>query len=146
MMRLQLSQSVYPQFIVIYLRSLFGKRQITINAKWAVNQASINQKDVRNTFVPVPPFPEQIIISERVESTLSLSHQQDKSIDSGLMRIGLLRQSILKRAFEGKLVPQDPSDEPASVLLERIRAERTKETPRRGRKSNNSTHQMRLAQ
>ena len=48
------------------------------------------------------------------------------TVDANLKRAERLRQSILKRAFEGKLVPQHPNDEPASVLLERIRAEREK--------------------
>jgi len=146
MMRLQLSQSIHPQFIVIYLLSLFGKRQITINAKWAVNQASINQKDVSNTLVPFPPFPEQKIISERVENALSLSYQMEKSIDDDLMRTGRLRQSILQRAFQGQLVPQDLGDEPASLLLERIRAERTKASAQRGKGRSPKTNQASLIQ
>jgi type I restriction enzyme S subunit len=51
---------------------------------------------------------------------------------------GRLRQSIRKRAFEGQLVPQDPNDEPASVLLERIRNARAAESPQRAHKRRKS--------
>jgi type I restriction enzyme S subunit len=60
----------------------------------------------------------------QVERRVSIADEVAASVDSALARAARLRQSILKRAFEGKLVPQDPNDEPASVLLARIRAER----------------------
>ena len=55
---------------------------------------------------------------------------------------GNLRQSILKRAFEGRLVPQDPNDEPASLLLERIRVSREAERPKKSRRSTASTERI----
>jgi len=55
---------------------------------------------------------------------LSFIQSCEEAVDAGLARSAALRRSVLKAAFEGKLVPQDPSDEPASVLLDRIRAER----------------------
>ena len=71
--------------------------------------------------IPLPPLAEQRRIVAEVERRLSVVQEVEAVIAANLARAERLRQSILKQAFEGKLVPQDPNDEPASVLLERIR-------------------------
>jgi type I restriction enzyme S subunit len=74
--------------------------------------------------VPLPPAREQEVIIEKIEEIVSsLSKVQGTAVNE-LERCHTLRQSLLKHAFSGKLVPQDPRDEPAAVLLERIRAQR----------------------
>ena len=74
--------------------------------------------------IPLPPLAEQRRIVAEVERRLSIIQQAEGTVEASLKRAERLQQSILKQAFSGKLVPQDPNDEPASVLLERIRAER----------------------
>ncbi len=63
-------------------------------------------------------------IVEELEAKLSEADQLDQTIATSLQQAETLRQSILKKAFSGQLVPQDPNDEPASELLARIKAER----------------------
>jgi len=84
----------------------------------------IHLEDLRADCIPLPPLAEQHRIVAEVERRLSIVDEIEALVEANLKRAERLRQAILKRAFEGKLVPQDPSDEPASVLLERIRAER----------------------
>ena len=127
MMRLATSSVISVSYIAYYLRSFVGRARLTSNAKWAVNQASINQTDVCSTPVPLPPLAEQHRIVAEVERRLSVVQQAEATVEASLARAERLRQSILKQGFSGKLVPQDPADEPASVLLERIRAEREAE-------------------
>lgn len=74
--------------------------------------------------IEIPTINEQLAIVQEIESRLSVCDKIEESIEQGLHQAEALRQSILKKAFEGKLVPQDPTDEPASVLIERIRADR----------------------
>lgn len=71
---------------------------------------------------PLAPIDEQAAIIEEVDRHFSLIDAAEKAINLSLARASRLRQSILKQAFEGKLVPQDPNDQSASVLLERLRA------------------------
>lgn len=78
--------------------------------------------------VPLPPSSEQEAIVATVNNQLSVIEQLEADIDAKLQSAQILRQSILKHAFAGKLVPQDPNDEPAAELLKRIAAERVART------------------
>ena len=88
------------------------------------NVPQINHDDIQEMAVPLPPLTEQHRIVAEVERRLSVIDQAEATVEANLMRAKRLRQSILKQAFSGNLVHQDPNDEPASGLLERIRAER----------------------
>ena len=89
----------------------------------------ISGQTIAEFSIPVPPLAEQEQIVSLVEERLSQIDAAEKTINAELLRAKRLRQSILKQAFEGKLVPQDPNDEPASVLLERIKTARAAEPP-----------------
>lgn len=101
-----------------------GQRYFVAQGKQTTNLASINLTKLSALPVAVPPLAEQHRIVAEVERRLSVVEKLETVVETGLERAEKLRQAILKRAFEGRLVPQDPNDEPASVLLERIRAER----------------------
>ena len=111
-------------YVAAYLASHEGRNRLCENAKHAVNQASINQTDVGNTLVPITSMEEQLLIVQKIEQKLSQTDALISQIEGHLKKAEALRQSILKRAFAGQLVAQDPSDEPASILLDRIRTER----------------------
>ncbi len=125
MMRLELAADIAAFFVQAFLSSAFGKSGLTENAKWAVNQASINQRDVGRTAVPLPPTSEQQRIVTELKHSFSITKAVRETISSSSAKSEKLSQSILKWAFEGKLVEQDPNDEPASELLERIKTEQS---------------------
>ena len=111
-------------YVSAYLASHEGRNRLCENAKHAVNQASINQTDVGNTLLPITSMEEQLLIVKKIEHKLSQTDALISEIESHIKKAEVLRQSILKKAFSGQLVPQDPDDEPASSLLERIKAEK----------------------
>lgn len=74
--------------------------------------------------LPIPPLPEQRRIVAEVERLLSLTEAVEEAAEQGRARSQRIRQSILKWGFEGRLTSQDPNDEPASALVDRVRAER----------------------
>ena len=99
-------------------------------------------QSLRSYSFPLPPTSEQRRIVAEVERRLSLVAALEAAVEAALARARRLRQAVLKQAFEGRLVPQDPDDEPASALLERIRAQREKaQTTGRGKRD---ARQMRL--
>ena len=124
-----------PQIRVQYSRLLLGS---TVK--------HVNVGDVIKFVVPLPPLAEQRRIVAEVERRLSVAQAVEEAVGASLKRAEALRQAILRRAFAGKLVPQDPNDEPASVLLERIRAERRRVgTTARVRQSRRGARQARTA-
>lgn len=85
---------------------------------------AVRDKDVRAMRIRVAPMAEQRRIVAAIEEHFSLLDAAEATLRQTLKRLDTLRSSILAAAFSGRLVPQDPDDEPATVLLERITASR----------------------
>ena len=118
-----------PEYVFYYL---WGQYRETRQIGSGNNQPALNKSRVQEIPLPLPPVAEQRRIVAEVERRLSVVQQAEATVEASLVRAERLRQSILKQAFSGKLVPQEPGDEPASVLLERIRAERETEAQAKG--------------
>jgi type I restriction enzyme S subunit len=120
------------RFIELFLRT--AKQELARYAP-ATAQKNINLEVLSAVAVPLPPTEEQVRIVSEVDRLLSVAASGDESADQNMFRISRLRQSILKWAFEGRLVDQDPTDEPAAALLERIQAEREATAPEKRTKA-----------
>ena len=116
-----------PDYVCMYINSDHGRRYISTVRSQQVGQANVNGTKLAAMPLALPPIAEQRRIVDEVERRLSVIQQTEAAVDASLHRAERLRQSILKRAFSGELALQDPDDEPASVLLERIRAQREAE-------------------
>jgi type I restriction enzyme S subunit len=133
-----LSNHLRPPWVEIWFRNPDKIDEITSKAH-EVARKTLNLEDVRSAPVAIPPQAEQDEIINEVESKLSLAENAEQIIDMSQRRCEKLRQSILKQAFKGNLVPQDPSDEPASVLLGRTKAERPRKESGKDKQSRLST-------
>lgn len=126
LIRVRFSRGVEPNFISYFINSVYGRAWIRSVVSQQVGQANVNGTKLKNLAVPLPPFDEQKNIVSELERLFSIIYESESRIHREINRVQSLRQSILKRAFEGKLVPQDAKDPPASVLLEKIKAEKAK--------------------
>lgn len=109
MMRFRLKPHASPRYVELYLAGTRGKTRLTQYAKWAVNQASINQQDLKATRLPLPPLPEQHRIVAEVDRLLSIAREAEAEVEANLQRAQALRQAILARAFQPATVPPAPT-------------------------------------
>jgi len=120
LVRFRSSACVLPAFALIVFRAYLHSHRFRRIARWTTNIAHLGAGRFAGLEFPLPPYAEQHRIVAEVERRLSLIDELETAISANLKRADRLRQSILKRAFEGKLVPQDPADESAEALLVRI--------------------------
>ena len=136
LVRVRCSERLNPDFLNYCLNSPQGREYCWQVKTDGVSQSNINAKKLANFSFGLPPIDEQTEIVRRVEQLFTFADQLEARVKAAQARIDRLTQSILAKAFRGELVPQDPNDEPASVLLERIKAQRVAAPKaRRGRQA-----------
>lgn len=130
-----------PEYIYYFLQYQYEQMRQVGSGN---NQKALNKKRVASIQFPLCSVEEQSAVVKALSETLSFVENLDNELDVQLAKSEALRQSILKKAFSGQLVPQDPNDEPASELLARIQAEKAaqqasakgkKTAAKRGRKA-----------
>ena len=118
---------INPNYIVNYLKSPYVDNLIN-SITYGVKMPRVGTETMTSLLVPIPPLEEQLRIVEKIDEVASavsaydVAYQKTKALNSTFPEA--LKKSILQEAVQGKLVPQDPTDESAEALLERIRAEK----------------------
>ena len=103
-----------------YFQTDFSQKQL-IEMTTGSAQGVINTTSASQVLIPIPSLEEQKEIIAKIEQGFTLIENTSQIVESSLQNLQTMKMSVLKQAFEGKLVPQDPNDEPASVLLEKIK-------------------------
>lgn len=123
-MRLSVDESrIYPEFLISFLNSQMGLNELRKNAKQAVNQASINQQDIKNVIINLPTLPEQHEIVRLIDDLLARERAAQQATEQALASIDLMKKSILARAFRGELGTNKASEASALELLKQVLAE-----------------------
>ena len=123
-------------YLISHFANTYGQRYFFGEGKQSVNLASISLSKLRAFPVPVIPPAEQVVLMQRLQQAFLHVDAFEAAWRAASNRLPTLDSAILAKAFRGELVPQDPTDEPASALLERIRAARAAvgDRPRGGRR------------
>jgi type I restriction enzyme S subunit len=127
-------------FLKYWLRAAPAKEKILEETK-GVAQRKLSLKRFRDIVLPLPPISEQEAIIRQIDASLEPGEEIKNACAAVLCDLNRLDQSILAKAFRGELIPQDPNDEPASALLERIRAQREQQAAATKRQQKTATPQ-----
>lgn len=118
---------VSPQYVLYYLLSPAGQELLGTGSH-AITQQNINAETIKKFPIPLAPAKEQFRIADEIRALLDAAGSIEGIMRTETDRVEELEQAIITKAFRGELIPQDPNDEPASVLLERIKIEETKQS------------------
>lgn len=129
--RFRAAPGVLPTVAQLVFRAWVRRGVFRERSSISTNLAYMSTDKFEACPFPVMPMLEQQELIRRVESLFAVVREAEVRLVHLAASVGALEQAILAKAFRGELVPQDPNDEPASVLLDRIRAERTHETSTR---------------
>ena len=133
---LRIDQSTADPTFMMYALAAKQTYQRIKESVHGATRPRINLGFLKSFELNVPPHAEQTEIVRRVEQLFAFADQLETKVAAAKSRIDHLTQSILAKAFRGELVPQDPNDEPASVLLARIQTQRAAAPKaKRGRKA-----------
>jgi type I restriction enzyme S subunit len=122
---LKLSKLINKLNVFYFFQSLIYWKQIK-SGQVGTGQPNFNGTKLGQLMIPLCTYEEQDQIVQEIESRLSVCDKLEETVQQSLNKIEYLRQSILKKAFEGKLVPQDPNDLPAGELLKQIKNKKDK--------------------
>jgi type I restriction enzyme, S subunit len=117
----RLLDAMAAPYVAIFVSSPTGRRSV-LGMQTGSALPHFNVGAMERSPIPVPPLAEQSEIVAEVDRRLSVADAAEKQVEHALLRAARLRQAILRRAFEGNLVEQDPTDEPVAALLEQIKA------------------------
>ncbi|WP_334361286.1 MULTISPECIES: restriction endonuclease subunit S [unclassified Bradyrhizobium] len=124
---------ISPDFAALWINSAYGRKWIATNKSQQVGQANLSGGTLRGMSIPIPPPDEAEEILRRVADALTATADTLTLLDAEAADAARLKQSTLKAAFEGRLVSQDPLDEPATALLSRLAANSLAMRAKRGR-------------
>src|SRR5690554_49839 len=118
-------KSIIPQLLLMFLKSQEGLRQIKIHARGTVRQA-LRFADLCKIELSLPEYDEQIEFFKKIKETENTSQKLTSEFTHQINLVKQLRQAYLREAMRGELLSQDQNDEPASLLLEKIKTEKNR--------------------
>ncbi|MFI9011656.1 restriction endonuclease subunit S [Actinosynnema sp. NPDC053489] len=145
LLRFKANSDVLPEWALLVFRRHMHARRFVREVRITTNIAHLSAARFKSVEFPIPPLAEQERIVTETGELLRDIARLSESLDIARRRAGQLRHALLADAFAGALVPQDPTEEPAGVLLERVRAERAAQSKRaRARQAGNKTQEALL--